>query len=153
VISSHVSSLTRDRLLGFREVTAHGGFSSQDAVDAHFGLAGSVTVDLRITWPGSAGQHYVQDVADVAVGQRIVVEESAPPTSVPPSPAGNGGAGALRVISLVRSLRLQGPSRDGFYRAEWDGRTAEGSTVSSGVYLARVVGPAGGLAARLLVIR
>ena len=63
-------------LLGFRVLEAHGGFSSQGPIEAHFGLPGRMTVDVRIVWPGSAGGHIVQDVLDVATRQRHVIHEA-----------------------------------------------------------------------------
>ena len=63
--------------LGMREVEAHGGFASQSARDAHFGLPGRAAVDVRVAWPGSAGSRIDQDLRGVAVGQRVVIDESA----------------------------------------------------------------------------
>jgi hypothetical protein len=81
-------------LLSFREIEARGGFSAQNAIDAHFGLPGVAAVDLRIVWPGSSGTHFTQDLPGVTVGQRITVDEAASGQSV-----GHGGGrleGALR---------------------------------------------------------
>jgi hypothetical protein len=65
-----------DHLLGFREIEAHGGFSSQGPLEAHFGVPGHKTVDVRIVWPGSGGIHRVQDLASVASGQRHFIHEA-----------------------------------------------------------------------------
>jgi hypothetical protein len=76
-------------LLGFREVAAHGGFSAQNQLAPHFGIPGQAAVDLRITWPGSAGSHQVQDLTGVAVGQSILAEEPVPPAAVEPGGSAN----------------------------------------------------------------
>jgi hypothetical protein len=70
------------RLLGYREIEAHGGFSSQNQRAAHFGLPGQATVDVRIAWPGSAGSRIVQDLPGIAVGQPIVIDEAESATDV-----------------------------------------------------------------------
>ena len=64
-----------DRLLGYREIEAHSGFSPQNAIDAHFGLQGRSKVDLRIVWPGSGDSHLTQDLRGTPVGQRLVIHE------------------------------------------------------------------------------
>jgi hypothetical protein len=63
-------------ILGYREICAHGGFASQNAVDAHFGVPGATDVDIRIVWPGSGGSNTVQDAHGVASGQRLVIHET-----------------------------------------------------------------------------
>jgi len=63
------------QLLGFREVSAHGGFSPQNQMGAMFGVPGQATVDLRIVWPGSDAQNILQELVDVSVGQKLTVEE------------------------------------------------------------------------------
>jgi hypothetical protein len=67
-----------NHLLGFREIEAHGGFSSQNSIDANFGLPGQALVDVRVTWPGSAGVVTVTDSVNIAVGQRITIHEADP---------------------------------------------------------------------------
>lgn len=70
--------------LGLREVSAHGGFASQNAIDPHFGLPGMTTVDVRIVWPGSGGSNIVTDLTAVPVNQVLTVHEAPPITVVPP---------------------------------------------------------------------
>lgn len=65
-------------LLGYRQIEAMGGFSSQSSIEAEFGLPGLATVDVRIDWPGSDGQSVVQELTGVAVGQHLTVHEQAP---------------------------------------------------------------------------
>jgi len=71
------------QLLGMREVSAQGGFTSQNSMDATFGVPADDSIDVRIVWPGSDGSNIVQDVLDIAVGQRLVIAEGA---CVPPAP-------------------------------------------------------------------
>jgi hypothetical protein len=68
-----------DHLLGFREVSAHGGFSSQNTIDPTFGLPGHDTVDVRIAWPGSQGLFIIQDVIGVSVPDDLIVDEAGEP--------------------------------------------------------------------------
>ncbi|UCC29835.1 MAG: CRTAC1 family protein [Phycisphaerales bacterium] len=77
-----------DYLLGFRQIEATGGFSPQQSLDAEFGVPGHATVDIRIDWPGSDDQSIVQEIAGVAVAQRIVVDEA---VSVPGTDCNNNG--------------------------------------------------------------
>lgn len=73
-----------EALLGFREMEAHGGFTSQNGPFASFGLPGEAVVDVHVEWPGSGGDHIGQDLLGVAVGQvRTVVEISGEEPSVP----------------------------------------------------------------------
>ena len=53
---------------------------------------------------------------------------------------------------LVRELSQQVRGA-GVWSAVWDGRGATGTQVASGVYLARVQGPAGGVTAKLVLVR
>lgn len=69
-------------LLGFREHTAHGGFSSQNTRVEHFGVPGESTVDIRVQWPGSAGKHWVQHLMSVSSGRQVIVEETSPELGV-----------------------------------------------------------------------
>ena len=71
----------QDHLLGFREVSATGGFSSQNSLDVHFGLPKDEAVDIRIIWPGSDQKYIVQDLTSVARGQRLTIHENGPMTS------------------------------------------------------------------------
>ncbi len=64
-----------ERMLGYREIEAHSGFSPQNAIDAHFGLQGHSKVDVRIVWPGSGASHLTQEFRGTSVGQRLVVHE------------------------------------------------------------------------------
>jgi hypothetical protein len=63
-------------ILGYREICAHGGFSSQNSIDAHFGVPGAPTADIRIVWPGSGSANVVQDAQGVITGQRLTIHES-----------------------------------------------------------------------------
>ncbi|MCA9753011.1 MAG: VCBS repeat-containing protein [Gemmatimonadetes bacterium] len=157
-------------LLGFREIEAHGGFSSQNDIAAHFGLPGQATVDVRITWPGSAGTHVVQDLTGVAVPSRMTVHESGgdvgviadprtggPVWRIQPNPAPGGetlvqylrptAEGATAEIVDVagrRVARLALHPIDGGAEARWDGRNDLGEMVAAGVYFVRGDGEAPG---------
>jgi hypothetical protein len=74
-----------EALLGFREIAAHGGFSSQSEPTVHFGVGDHETVDLRIVWPGSLGSSFVQEIRGVAAGRRVDVVENAPELHLPVS--------------------------------------------------------------------
>jgi hypothetical protein len=63
-------------LVGYHQIEAHGGFSAQSQISAHFGLGGASAVDIRITWPGSGGMHIVQDAQNVPGGQHLTIQES-----------------------------------------------------------------------------
>jgi hypothetical protein len=168
-------------LLGFREIAAHGGFASQNAIDAHFGLPGRGAVDMRIIWPGSGGMHITQDLEGIAVGQRIIVDETGTPCSVPDAMEGSLEPGFIRATphpvrgharlafiarhgslqradvfdlsgARVRELVLEGPDAHGVYHASWDGRTAAGARVPSGAYVVRAQGRGGTLHGRLLLL-
>lgn len=69
----------RSHLLGYQEVEAHGGFSSQNERALTFGLSSHLEVDVMILWPGSAGSSIAQCLRDVDEGKRLVVVESADP--------------------------------------------------------------------------
>jgi FG-GAP-like repeat/ASPIC and UnbV len=154
-------------LLGFREIEAHGGFSAQNQIDAHFGLPGHATVDLRITWPGSDGSNLVQDVTGVAVPGRITVHEGVSSVDAPATSPAQGRTWLIRpnpmtddatirylgardpVLGmeildvggrLVRALPLLA-SGDGA-TARWNGRDAGGQRVAPGVYFVRAPGDA-----------
>jgi hypothetical protein len=164
-------------LVGLREIESHGGFASQNMIDAHFGVPGRATVDVRVTWPGSAGSNFVQDLAGVPVPGRITVPEGAGPPVAAPEPAVRTGsvwrvapnpsrgtvslvrthaaaiAGDLLVVDpagrLVRRLPARALGDD--VGARWDGRDARGRTVASGVYFVRL--PGEGEAARVVRTR
>jgi len=148
--------------LGFREICAHGGFSSQNAIEAHFGLPGRTTVDVRIVWPGSDGSRITQDLAGVPASGRFTVEEGITQTAAPGAVVAPGAhwsvvpnpsrgdvsltlAGAVRgddvdVIDAAGRVvrRLHGAAGDGLpLRARWDGRDAQGRPVGAGVYFVR----------------
>ena len=59
----------------FREVSAHGGFSSQGMSNLHFGLKDDTQVDIRVTWPGSDGTHIIQDLPNQEANQKIIITE------------------------------------------------------------------------------
>ncbi len=156
-------------LLGFREICAHGGFSSQNQIEAHFGLPGRATVDVRIVWPGSAGSRVTQDIAGIPVPGRYTVHEgttatsvttgmAAPPAAawrVVPNPSRAGvalelaGAAAVRDVDivdaggrLVRRVAAASAGDDALHAA-WDGRDAAGRPVGAGVYFAKPAGQTG----------
>jgi hypothetical protein len=165
-------------LLGFREIEAHGGFSSQSSIEAHFGLPGRTAVDVRIVWPGSGGANVVQDLAGLPVGHRFEVDEAVPGTAAPEveraTPAGawlvapnptdratrielaGGRAGAtIEIVDAlgrrVRELHLAG-SGDAA-SVTWDGRGENGRAVAAGVYFVRLVGRDPAPPARIAVVR
>lgn len=151
-----------DRLIGYREVEAHGGFSSQNAIDPHFGCGGFAAVDVRILWPGSAGRRILQEVAGVAPGQRIVVEEAGMPADagegdrggllpairVAPNPVRDRAridllgslstAEAVRICDAsgrtVRELSLPAGAGNAGTSVHWDGRDRGGNPLPAGIY-------------------
>jgi hypothetical protein len=154
-----------NHLLGYREVKAHGGFASQNAIDPHLGLPGRATVDVRITWPGSDDQNIVQDLEGVTVPGRITVYEGLTSSDVsePGEMKGDLGFRAFpnpmshatslefvspgKVIRTVevfnvggRMVRALSPrtSATGSYLVSWDGRIFNGAKAPAGVY--RIVG-------------
>jgi enediyne biosynthesis protein E4 len=167
-------------LLGYREVSAHGGFASQNLRDAHFGLPGQTSVDLRVTWPGSYGFAAVQDLPAVAVNQSLLVEEPVPPASVPPA-SPQGSSGRLQVSpnpavgsttlewsgadpsldrmqiydaggQLVRTLRARVEERSATRRAQWDGKGEAGDRLPAGLYFVRPPGADMRAAGRVLLL-
>jgi hypothetical protein len=162
-------------LRGFREVSAHGGFAAQSTRDPHFGLPGASSVDLQITWPGSGAHHIVQSVLGVAVGQRLAVDEEAPPAAVTgrgrpaagirivPNPMRDRasiellfpstGAQRIAIVNVQgRRIRLLSPLEAGSVRRlEWDGMTDEGRPAPAGLYIVTREGAGGGRAGLLLV--
>ena len=152
-----------DHMLGYREVCAHGGFASQNAIDAHFGVAGAATVDMRIAWPGSGGSNVVQDAQGIATGQRLVIHETdmasvgqqVPSPGISLSEARPNPFGTETMIRFsiqhkmaVRAAvydvrgRLVATVLDGEYTAGrhtfiWDGKDARGNDVTQGVYFCR----------------
>ncbi len=156
-------------LLGVREICAHGGFSSQNQIEAHFGVPGRTAVDVRIVWPGSAGSHVTQDLPGIPVPGRYTVHEgttatpvttgmAAPPSAewrVVPNPsragvaldlAGAGAAGSVDIVDAAGRLvrRVAGSSAaDDALHAAWDGRDAAGRPVGAGVYFAKPAGREG----------
>jgi len=147
-----------DHLLGFREIEAHGGFASQNAMAAHFGLPGRSVVSLRILWPRSLGGFISQDLPEVAVGQSIVVHEASVAAAPDPSrglgdlelrvwPNPITGASSILVtgsdsspvdLELVdvrgRVVRRFGPEALKSEVFAWDGRADQGIELSAGVY-------------------
>jgi hypothetical protein len=165
--------------LGYREVSAHGGFSSQNDLPAHFGLPGQGTVDVRIEWPGSSGTHVTQDLTNVAVpGRGIVHEGAGDVVGIPQVAAGAGAGPAWRiapnpargevVVEYLRPLRAGTEAEivdvtgrrvarlplatagDGA-RAIWDGTAETGRRAAPGVYFVSVAGEA--QPGRITVIR
>jgi hypothetical protein len=149
-------------ILAHREICAHGGFASQNAVDAHFGVPGASNVDMRIFWPGSAGSNVVQDAQGVGVGQRLVIHETdlaavgrqtttgislseARPNpfraettiwfSIPQKTAVHADVFDVRG-RLVASV-LDGDFPAGRHEFVWDARDADGDDVTQGVYFCR----------------
>jgi hypothetical protein len=171
-----------DHLLGYREIAAQGGFACQNAMDAHFGLPGVTTVDVRITWPGSNGSNIVQDVEGVLTGQTITVNESDGISGVEggsmdaqefgrfqaiPNPMKHstriqlslplGTERRVEIFNIqgqkVRVLNLAPEDREDRFSVLWDGRGEDGKLVSAGVYLVRA--PAAGTEAlgRIVLLR
>lgn len=150
-------------ILGYREVCAHGGFASQNSIDAHVGVAGAATVDMRVVWPGSGGSSVSQDAGGVATGHRLVIHET--------DTASVGKRNSLPGISLseARPNPLDGlstmwfsiPNRAavrafvydvqgklvatvlddvfpaGRHSFAWDGKDIDGNDVTQGVYFCR----------------
>lgn len=171
-----------DRLLGFREVEAHGGFSPQNQIATHFGLPGRSVVDVRIVWPGSAGTHLEQDLTQVPVGLRVVVDEAAQGVGVDPAGSVLIGTGSLLLApnpmtdrlslhirlpgSELNSLAIFSPSgrrvctlapitgdAPGRFHSLWDGHTDGGEAAPAGVYLVRASGSGGTVTSRFLLVR
>jgi len=170
------------RLLGYREIEAHGGFSSQNEPGAHFGVPGAATVDVKIEWPGSGGTHIVQLLPGIAVGQQVVIDEAESGTGVDMGGAQIGPGGSLTVtpnpmshsanfrLSLSRSaaprvqifdasgrlIRVLTPAPDAggaTYSARWNGESEEGAAAPSGVYFARAADAALAEVRRFVLIR
>jgi hypothetical protein len=171
-----------DHLLGYRVIAAHGGFASQNHVEAHFGLPGVSFVDLRVTWPGSGGDHIVQDIESVATDQRIQVDEAGPSTGIATPPAISPEMGLLRVApnpirgsarielagaghsvrrvdvhnvmgQIVRTLRTTESDPGEPFHFQWDGRMSDGRFAPAGFYLIRASGDHPLQAARVLLVR
>jgi hypothetical protein len=152
-----------DYIIGHREVCAHGGFASQNAIDAHFGVAGAATVDMRIVWPGSGGSNVVQDVQGIGTGERLVIHETdmasvgqrlaSPGISLSEARPNPFGAETMIRFSIQRRMeikaavydvrgRLVARILDGDYAAGrhtliWDGKDSDGMDVPQGVYFCR----------------
>jgi hypothetical protein len=168
--------------LGFREIEAHGGFSPESAIDAHFGVGDAASVDLRIVWPGSDGERIVQDLPGVVAGERLVVVESGVFTGVGgaespigakirfdvmPNPvkgsarflieAPGGGPGVVDLFDVggrhVRTIPLDRAGGPEVWSAVWDRRGASGAEVPSGVYFARFTGASPSSSRRIVVVR
>jgi len=113
-------------LLGMREISAHGGFSCQNAIDAWFGVPVAATVDVSIVWPGSDGFRIIQSQEGLSVGQRYMIDEQGVPEEIgcvlaeAPSPEA-GYLGKNRYLSFVpatvselKALRVTAVDLDGF---------------------------------------
>ncbi|MBK7405022.1 MAG: CRTAC1 family protein [Phycisphaerales bacterium] len=96
-------------LLGAREVSATGGFTSQGASEIHFGLGSRQAVDARIAWPGSAGSHLQQDLLGLAAGTRWVIEETAP---CPADFNHDGQVNTIDVLTFLNAWVAHDPSGD-----------------------------------------
>ncbi len=156
--------------LGYREVCAHGGFSSQNQIEAHFGLPGETTVDVRVEWPGSGGSSLTDEYIGVEAKGKVTLEEGSTFTGISGGesidvgnlqfkvmpnpmrgetrlsmqlPAGND-AGNVEIYSvggrLVRTLRPAASGSRGSYHSQWDGRDSKGAPLPSGVYFASLRG-------------
>ncbi|MGD9140689.1 MAG: FG-GAP-like repeat-containing protein [bacterium] len=152
-----------DYIIGYREVCAHGGFASQNSIDAHFGVAGAATVDMRIVWPGSGGANVTQDAEGVATGRRLVIHETQMASigqresplrirlsEARPNPSAGGSAlwfsisGRAAVSAAVYDVRgrlvasvLDGVFPAGSHSFTWDGKDIDGNDVTQGVYFCR----------------
>jgi hypothetical protein len=164
-------------LLGFREIEAHGGFASQNSMEAHFGLPGRATVDVRIEWPGSSGTAIVQTVSGLSVPGMHVVDEAITSTGAPavsgafawgvsPNPAhsrarielATGPSLAPRAFEIldaagrrVRRVHAE-PAEGERASAEWDLRDDSGRRVAAGMYFVRLADGTGPRA-RVVVLR
>lgn len=150
-------------ILGYREICAHGGFASQNAVDAHFGVPAALNVDMRIVWPGSGGANTVQDALGVGVGQRLIIHETdaasvgAHPQALgldlsDPRPNPFRGKTAIwfsipqkaEVHADIFDVRgklvasaLDGEFPAGRHEFVWDARDKNGDCVTQGIYFCR----------------
>lgn len=92
-------------LLGYREVSAQGGFASQNGRSAWFGVRGENEVDVVVKWPGSGGQALTQKFASVAVNQVLTLEESTPLLH-PIEPGNAGQTNLLRASGAPQGSRV-----------------------------------------------
>lgn len=150
-------------ILGYREICVHGGFASQKAVDAHFGVPGATDVDIRIVCPGSGGFNTAQGAHGVASGQRPVIHETdvasagrhpatpgidlseARPNpfresmviwfSIPQEAAVQAGVFDVRGRLVASVLDDEFPA--GRHEFVWDARDTNGHYVTQGIYFCR----------------
>lgn len=98
-----------NHLLGLNEVSAESGHMGQDDLAVHFGVPEGEYVDVRIEWPGSDGQHFKQDIEDLAVGQKHYIEEE----------------GEL-IPNEILLTHFSSISEEGSIRLNWSVETTEG---------------------------
>lgn len=130
-----------DHLLGMREISAHGGFTCQNSMEAFFGVPSAATVDVTIVWPGSDGFRVTQSLPGLSVGQRHVIHEQGVPEEIgcllaEAATAEPGYVGKSRYLSFVpatfaevKALRVTLVDLDGYAasngEARWVGPAGE----------------------------
>ncbi|HET9887810.1 MAG TPA: FG-GAP-like repeat-containing protein [bacterium] len=159
-----------------REVTAGSGYLSQSALTLTFGLDACTAADtVEVRWPSGI----VQRMTNVAVDARMVVTEAAvssapsipaaaPSFALQVAPNPSRGAVAIAIRSLAPHVArffitdLSGrvvadlgarAIEDGFAHLTWDGRSSSRAPVSTGMYCAHAITPAGVKSARFLILR
>ncbi len=91
-----------DFLLGFQQMEAKGGFSTQNSMVLTFGVPdGEIAVDVEINWPGSGESSITQRIYAVGIGQLLVVLET--------KPGDVDGSGEVDVLDLLQLLGAWGP--------------------------------------------
>ncbi len=107
-------------LLGFRELSAHGGFASQNQPGAWFGLAEHEAVDVSVVWPGSAGSQITQHWTALNTSQSIELVEASPLLAQPaPGLAGQKNIFALRGATPGHEMWLVYGLRSGSTNVPW----------------------------------
>lgn len=95
----------REHLLGYREIAAHGGFSSQNGHGAWFGVGAETSVDVVVQWPGSHDRSLTQVYASIPTGRSIRLVEGAP-WLAPPVPGVAGQVNTLRSSGVAPGTRV-----------------------------------------------